>query len=151
MLFRKIALVCIRKSQYRARLLAHAEPSREARGWMEACRQRVCARLAQERKDQKDPLQTSDSKSRQHALIGQLKAAEARNRIRQKRLQEEILEAQETKLTISCQSDAHSAARLELLLTPQKRMNIPDSLNQRQRRRLEEILADEKDLTIIRT
>ncbi|XP_026877436.2 protein LKAAEAR1 [Electrophorus electricus] len=138
--------------QQRARYLAYAEPSKEVRGWMAASRQRVSTRLSQERKErQKDQLQVPDSKLRQDALIGQLKAAEARNRIRQMRLQYQNLREQEMNLMISCQSNAQSAIRLELLLLArEKRVNIRDSLDQLQRRRVEEILEDDKGLTIIR-
>ncbi|KAK1801673.1 hypothetical protein P4O66_022316, partial [Electrophorus voltai] len=58
---------------------------------------------------------------------------------------------QEMNLMISCQSNAQSAIRLELLLLArEKRVNIRDSLDQLQRRRVEEILEDDKGLTIIR-
>ncbi|KAL6482714.1 hypothetical protein MHYP_G00075860 [Metynnis hypsauchen] len=138
--------------QQRARHLAYAEPSKEVKGWMAAAKQRVRARPAQERTEsEKNPQHDSDSKLHQDVLIGQLKAEEARSRIRQKRLHEQNLRAQEIKLMISCQPNAHSALRLQRLLLPQERkMNSTDTLNQQQRQRVEEILKDEKGLTMIR-
>ncbi|XP_037397575.1 protein LKAAEAR1 isoform X2 [Pygocentrus nattereri] len=125
--------------QQRARHLAYAEPSKEAKGWMAASKQRVRARLAQERTaSEKNPQHGLDSKLHQDVLVGQLKADEARNRIRRMRLQYQNPSAQ-------------SAVRLELLLSAQERkMNSTDSLDQLQRRRVEEILEDERGLTIIR-
>ncbi|XP_037397576.1 uncharacterized protein LOC108435208 isoform X3 [Pygocentrus nattereri] len=74
--------------QQRARHLAYAEPSKEAKGWMAASKQRVRARLAQERTaSEKNPQHGLDSKLHQDVLVGQLKADEARNRIRRMRLQ----------------------------------------------------------------
>ncbi|XP_072553573.1 protein LKAAEAR1-like [Salminus brasiliensis] len=140
--------------QQRARHLAYAEPSKEAKGWMAASRQRIHARLAQQRAErEKSPQRVSDSKLHQDVLIGQLKAAEARNRIVQMRLQYQNLRAraQEINLMISCQPSAQSAVRLELLLLAQeKKTDIIDGLDQPQRQRVEEILEDEKGLTIIR-
>ncbi|KAL7860072.1 hypothetical protein SRHO_G00152190 [Serrasalmus rhombeus] len=138
--------------QQRARHLAYAEPSKEAKGWMAASKQRVRAQLAQERTaSEKNPQHGLDSKLHQDVLVGQLKADEARNRIRRMRLQYQNLRAQEINLMISCQPSAQSAVRLELLLSAQERkMNSTDSLDQLQRRRVEEILEDERGLTIIR-
>uniref|UniRef100_A0A8B9R7B2 Uncharacterized protein n=1 Tax=Astyanax mexicanus TaxID=7994 RepID=A0A8B9R7B2_ASTMX len=139
--------------QQRARHLAYAEPSKEAKGWMAASRQWVHARLAQQ-KAERNPQRVLDSKLHQDELIGQLKATEARNRIRQMRQQYHNLKAQEINLMISCQPSAQSAVRLELLLQAQekknKKTNISDGLDQLQRQRVEEILEDEKGLTIIR-
>lgn len=75
--------------QQKARNLAYAEPSKEVRAWMAASQQRVFSILAHERKKawENNPLQELDSKLHHDTLIGQLKAAEARNRIRQMRLQ----------------------------------------------------------------
>lgn len=71
--------------QQKARYLAYAEPSKEIQAWMAACHKRIHSRLAHEREKawRKNPLQDLDSKLHQDTLIGQLKAAEARNRIRQ--------------------------------------------------------------------
>lgn len=74
--------------QQKARYLAYAEPSKEVQAWMAASHQRVLSRLAHEREKvwRGNPLQHLDSKLHHDTLIGQLKAAEARNRVRQMRL-----------------------------------------------------------------
>ncbi|XP_066526218.1 protein LKAAEAR1-like [Hoplias malabaricus] len=137
--------------QQRARHLAYTEPSKEAKGWMETSRQRVLSWVAQERREQeKYRLQVLPSKLHQDKVVGQLKAAEARYRIRHMRLQYQNLKAQEINVMISCQSSAQSAARLELLLAQERKSNSTDSLDQLQRRRVEEILEDERGLTVIR-
>lgn len=71
--------------QQKARYLAYAEPSKEVQAWMAASQQRVLAHK-REKVWVNDPLQDLDSKLHHDTLIGQLKAAEARNRIRQMRL-----------------------------------------------------------------
>ncbi|XP_034168091.2 protein LKAAEAR1-like [Pangasianodon hypophthalmus] len=138
--------------QQKARSLAYAEPSKEVQAWMAASHQRVLSRLAHEREKawEKNPFQDLDSKLRHDTLIGQLKAAEARNRIRQMRLQCHNLKMREISLMISSQASVQSAVRLELFLAKEKQRNNSDSLDQLQRRRVEEILEDEKGLTIIR-
>ncbi|XP_048034324.1 uncharacterized protein LOC125260153 isoform X2 [Megalobrama amblycephala] len=63
----------------------------------------------------------------------------------------EFCEEQEINLMISCQSNAQRAVRLEHLLTVRERkINHTDCMDQLQRRRVEEILEDEKGLTINR-
>lgn len=79
--------------QQRARRLTYTEPSKEVKGWTETARQRVRDRLAQERNEkEKNSQRISDSD--QERLTGQLKAAEARDRIRQMRLQLERIKAE---------------------------------------------------------
>lgn len=75
--------------QQKARYLAYAEPSKEIQAWIAASHQRVLSRIAHEKKKAwgKHPLQDLNSKLNHDTLIGQLKAAEASNRIRQMRLQ----------------------------------------------------------------
>ncbi|XP_060792654.1 protein LKAAEAR1-like [Neoarius graeffei] len=138
--------------QQKARYLAYAEPSKEVQAWMAASHQRVVSRLAhlKEKAQGKNSVQDLDSKLHHDTLIGQLKAAEARNRIRQMRQQCHNLKMREFNLMISSQANVQSAVRLELLLAKEKQRNNADSLDQLQRRRVEEILEDEKGLTIIR-
>uniref|UniRef100_A0A673WRG6 Uncharacterized protein n=1 Tax=Salmo trutta TaxID=8032 RepID=A0A673WRG6_SALTR len=74
-----------------------------------------------------------EEKRRQDLIIGQLKAAEARNRVRQMRLQYRNMRTQEINLMISCQSSAHTAVRLELLLpTEESKINTIDCLDKLQ-------------------
>ncbi|KAF7695988.1 protein LKAAEAR1-like isoform X2 [Silurus meridionalis] len=139
--------------QQKARILAYAEPSKEVRAWMAASQQRIHSRLAHEKEkvSRENPLQDMESKLHNDTLTGQLKAAEARNRIRQMRLKCHNLKMQEINLMISSQACVQSAVRLELLLTNEKQRNHADSLDQLQRQRVEEILEDEKGLTLIRS
>ncbi|XP_053500429.1 uncharacterized protein LOC128619928 isoform X5 [Ictalurus furcatus] len=120
--------------QQKARYLAYAEPSKEIQAWMAACHKRIHSRLAHEREKAwgKNPLQDLDSKLHQDTLIGQLKAAEARNRIRQMTLHCHNLKMQEINLMISSQVSMQSAVRLELLLAKEKQKNYADSLDQLQ-------------------
>lgn len=76
-------------AQQKARHQAYAEPSKEVRTWMAASQQRIISRLANERQNvlEINRFQDLDSKLHHDTLIGQLKAAEARNRIRHLRLQ----------------------------------------------------------------
>ncbi|CAB1335773.1 unnamed protein product [Coregonus sp. 'balchen'] len=133
--------------QQRARYLAYEEPPKEAKTWMAMSRQRVSAwespgtggkrqtPVGHQHCDERD----EDEKRRHDLIIGQLKAAEARNR------------TQEINLMISCQSSAQTAVRLELLLpTEESKINTIDCLDKLQRKRVEEILDDEKGLTIKR-
>lgn len=75
--------------QQKARHQAYAEPSKEVRAWMAASQQRIISRLAKEKQNalEKNHFQDLDLKLHHGTLIGQLKAAEARNRIHHLRLQ----------------------------------------------------------------
>ncbi|XP_056105966.1 protein LKAAEAR1-like [Rhinichthys klamathensis goyatoka] len=135
--------------QQRARHEAYNEPSKQTQRWMEEARQRVCAHLNHQKSCQ--VCTSTAAAERQNQLTAQLKAAEARNRVRQLRLHYQDLKEQEINLMISCQSTAQRAVRLEHLLTvSQRKINHTDCMDQLQRRRVEEILEDEEGLTINR-
>ncbi|XP_062398076.1 protein LKAAEAR1-like [Sardina pilchardus] len=140
--------------QQRARCLAYMEPSKEAQRWTALAKQRVCETInvtKEKGRQDSNSRRPSDDKTRQDALVGQLKAAEARNRIRQKRLNYHNYRAQEINLMISSQDTAQRALRVELLLpTSKSKMKTNDSLDKLQRRRVEEILDDERELTLSR-
>lgn len=74
--------------QQRARYQAYMEPPKEAQRNMALANQRVCAAITREKGNEESNScrSISDDKMRQDALVGQLKAAEARSRIRQMRL-----------------------------------------------------------------
>uniref|UniRef100_A0A3P8YRT6 Uncharacterized protein n=1 Tax=Esox lucius TaxID=8010 RepID=A0A3P8YRT6_ESOLU len=127
--------------QQRARYLAYEEPPKEAKTWMAKSRQRVSAwqstadgekwwtHVGRYHCDEADEAE----KRRQDLVIGQLKAAEARNRLRQMRLQYQNLKAKEINLMISGQSNAQTALRLELLLaTGQSNTHTNDCLDKLQ-------------------
>ncbi|XP_048034323.1 protein LKAAEAR1-like isoform X1 [Megalobrama amblycephala] len=135
--------------QQRARHEAYNEPSKETQRWMAEARQRVCMHLNHQKSRQ--VCNPNTAAERQNQLTAQLKAAEARNRVRQLRRHYQDLKEQEINLMISCQSNAQRAVRLEHLLTVRERkINHTDCMDQLQRRRVEEILEDEKGLTINR-
>lgn len=77
--------------QQRARHEAYSEPSKETQRWMAEARQRVCTHLNHQKSRQVcDPTAAAE---RQNQLTAQLKAAEARNRVRQLRLHYQDLKA----------------------------------------------------------
>ncbi|XP_029469521.1 protein LKAAEAR1 [Rhinatrema bivittatum] len=88
----------------------------------------------------------------QAKVVGQLKAAEARNRIRMKRLRFQHMRVHEIKHLISCQPRAIAALRLEVFLPHRQDIQFPrDLIGKLERARVEEIMGDEEELTIKRT
>uniref|UniRef100_A0A8C8YCS5 LKAAEAR motif containing 1 n=1 Tax=Prolemur simus TaxID=1328070 RepID=A0A8C8YCS5_PROSS len=92
---------------------------------------------------------------RQNRLLGVLKAAEARGRLRALRLRYTHppgpLRAEETAFLIQRQKSALAAIRLELFLPPQlKPARIPDPLDRQERRRVETILEESEGGTFPR-
>nr|XP_039335294.1 protein LKAAEAR1 isoform X2 [Saimiri boliviensis boliviensis] len=91
---------------------------------------------------------------RQNLLLGVLKAAEARGRVRALRLRYTRMRAEEIELLIQQQKSARASIRLELFLPPQLRpTRIPDPLDRQepvppQRRRVEAILEENVDSSI---
>ncbi|XP_043334983.1 protein LKAAEAR1 [Cervus elaphus] len=80
---------------------------------------------------------------RHDRLLGVLKAAEARGRVRALRLRYARMRAEEISLLIQSQRSARAAIRLELFLPPQlKPTRIPDPLDRQERRRVETILKE---------
>ncbi|KAJ8265257.1 hypothetical protein COCON_G00143560 [Conger conger] len=135
--------------QQRARYLAYEEPSKDVQKVMSVTNQRLCARKAATKS--KKMAEEDLEKKRQDTLIGQLKAAEARNRVRHMRLRYQNRRAQEINVMIACQPTALKAVRLEMLLpTKVSQLSSFDSLDRLERRRVEEILEDVKGLTINR-
>ncbi|XP_020933329.1 protein LKAAEAR1 isoform X2 [Sus scrofa] len=83
---------------------------------------------------------------RQDRLLGILKAAEARGRVRALRLRYARMRAEEISLLILRQKSARAAIRLETFLPPQlKPTRIPDPLDRQERRRVETILEEKVD------
>lgn len=72
--------------QQRARCQAYMEPTKEAQNSVALAKQRVSAAITKDKNLSVGNKTTADEKMRQDSLIGQLKAAEARNRTRQMRL-----------------------------------------------------------------
>ncbi|XP_021503360.1 protein LKAAEAR1 [Meriones unguiculatus] len=83
---------------------------------------------------------------RQDRLLGVLKAAEARSRVRALRLRYTRMRAEEIAILVQRQGSAREAIRLELFLPPYlKPTKIPDPLDRQERRRVETILEEEVD------
>ncbi|RMZ96840.1 LKAAEAR1 isoform X2 [Brachionus plicatilis] len=91
-------------------------------------------------------------KERHDKLIGQLKAAEARNRNRILKLKYFNAKQDEIEHIIESQPTALKAVRLEAFLPPvrSKKVNVPDSLNPIERRKLEAIIDDDTNEVINR-
>ncbi|KAG3263753.1 protein LKAAEAR1 [Ictidomys tridecemlineatus] len=86
---------------------------------------------------------------RWNRLLGVLKAAEARGRVRALRLRYTRMRAEEIALLIQRQDSARAAIRLETFLPPQlKPTRIPDPLDRQERRRVETILEETVDGSI---
>ncbi|KAM5305522.1 protein LKAAEAR1 [Glossophaga mutica] len=84
--------------------------------------------------------------ARQDRLLGILKAAEARGRLRALRLRYTRMRAEEISLLIQQQKSACAAIRLEMFLPPRlKPTRIPDPLDRQERRRVETILEEKID------
>ncbi|XP_053106049.1 protein LKAAEAR1 [Hemicordylus capensis] len=92
-----------------------------------------------------------EKETEQKKLVGVLKSAEARNRLRNARLQYQNLRAQEINFLISFQRTAKGAVRLEVFLPPRKNLaRLVDCMDTVQRGRIEEILEDENGEIFIR-
>ncbi|XP_065063460.1 protein LKAAEAR1-like isoform X1 [Rhopilema esculentum] len=134
--------------QLRSKYLAYEEPSKDAMHGINASRKRI----ADVKKEMKriyapPPTQELMEAQRHEQLIGQLKAAEARNRARLLRLRYEKNRADEVNHLISCQPTAIKAMRLQTLLPAYpKAIEVRDILGKDERMRIENLLADEKGL-----
>ncbi|XP_056589869.1 protein LKAAEAR1-like [Triplophysa dalaica] len=136
--------------QQRARLQAY-EPSKDAQRWMAAAGARARVHLTEQKSGGMcNPSSAAPECDRQKQIIAQLKATEARNRVRNMRLRYERIRAQEIRVMIPCQPSAWRAQRLELMLSVTEKKNHTDNLDPAERRRLEEILDNEKGLTMLR-
>ncbi|XP_075071409.1 protein LKAAEAR1 [Mixophyes fleayi] len=84
---------------------------------------------------------------RQTKVVGQLKAAEARNRIRLMRIRFQYMKTYEFNNLISCQPTARDAIRLEVFMPPRSHKENPkDPLHRIQRDRVENLLEDDRGL-----
>ncbi|KAK9404929.1 protein LKAAEAR1 [Crotalus adamanteus] len=120
--------------EQKARYLAFADPTKPDVKTM------LAAALMKERKALDNRQKELEDKN----LIGVLKASEARNRLRNTRLQYQNLRAQEINFLISFQRNAKGAVRLEVFLPPRRNIaKLSDCMNTIQRSRIEEILEDE--------
>nr|XP_002121050.1 uncharacterized protein LOC100183298 [Ciona intestinalis] len=136
-------------AQQRSRYLAYEEPPKEIQDTVDLTQKRV-KDLIQKQKNSTPRMNNEMEIDRQkHSnLIGQLKAAEARNRIRVMRLQYQAMRAHEVKHLISCQPTSLKALRFEALVPPYTNNRNPgDHLDKLDRARVESILEDENGIT----
>ncbi|XP_001634879.2 protein LKAAEAR1 [Nematostella vectensis] len=136
----------------RSRYLAYESPAKEVAESMSAARKRLKELKKQMKKETKPPaLETITEQDKHVKLIGQLKAAEARNRIRLMRLRYEHNRASEVNHLISCQPTALKAVRLQSLVPPETDpIKIRDLLGKGERYRVNALLEDEVGLETAR-
>uniref|UniRef100_UPI003AAA2F29 protein LKAAEAR1-like n=1 Tax=Centroberyx gerrardi TaxID=166262 RepID=UPI003AAA2F29 len=141
--------------QQKARYLAYQQPTEQVKAWAAASRKR-CAQLrkadASWSEAQLRPLEDPEERRRRSLISGQLKAAEANSRLCSRRRSYQAARSEEIRMMIACQSSAQAAIRLELLLpAAERRTHSVDWLDRTQRQRVEEIMEDDKGLTLIRS
>lgn len=137
--------------QLKSRYLAYEQPSKDAAEAQANSKKRLT-----ERNKEREKLTCSEEeqteKDKHEKLIGQLKAAEARNRIRIMRLRYEANRSQEINHLIACQPTARKSVRLQALLPVQHEDKTPgDKLDKLQRTRVEALLDDNRGILTGRT
>lgn len=133
--------------QEKARYMAYEEKPKEVLDKVDAAQKRIKEIITKNRNYGLDP-EEEEERQKHSSLIGQLKAAEARNRIRVMRLQYQAMRAHEIKHLIACQPTSLKALRFEALVPPVMDISNPgDELDKLQRERVESILEDEMGLT----
>ncbi|CAK8683344.1 unnamed protein product [Clavelina lepadiformis] len=138
--------------QERARYMAYEEPTKEQQEIRDIAQKRVKDARLQVKLQRPHRSSEEELEKQKHSkLIGQLKAAEARNRIRVMRLQYQAMRAHEIKHLIACQPTSLKALRFEALVPPYiDNSNPGDQLDKLERARVELILEDEMGITINR-
>lgn len=135
----------------RSKYLAYEDPPKSAALAMANSRKRVQERMKAEKERFRNENAIDEEREKYSQLIGQLKAAEARNRLRIMRLHYQNNRAEEIRHLISCQPTAIKAVRLQAMVPPVPEKKSPgDSLDKLERSRIESILEDENGLTINR-
>lgn len=139
--------------QQKSRYLAYEEPSKRAADAAAATKKRIIEKRKKQRNQDLNPLlEDQEERGKHEKLIGQLKAAEARNRIRIMRMRYEANRGQEINHLIACQPSARKAVRLQALLpVKEEDRSHGDKLTKLARARVEVLLEDSQDLTISRT
>ncbi|KAK3088222.1 hypothetical protein FSP39_016316 [Pinctada imbricata] len=138
--------------QQRSRYLAYEDPPKEVNEAMGATKKRLAEEKKRLERANAPPSEEEVDEREKHAkLIGQLKAAEARNRLRIMRLRYQANRAQEISHLISCQPTALKAVRLQALvpLYPE-REDRRDRLDKLERERVESLLEDAQGLLVNR-
>ncbi|XP_067937694.1 protein LKAAEAR1-like [Watersipora subatra] len=132
----------------RSRYTAYEEPSKQVAEIQEATKKRLVEEKKARALKNAPPTMEELVEKRQHAqLIGQLKAAEARNRIRIMRLRYHANRGQEINHLISCQPSALKAVRLQALVPAKSDLTEHgDTLEKLSRDRVEALLNDNTNL-----
>ena len=130
----------------RSRYLAYESASKQTAQGMCEARKRIHEKRKSEIKHSAG--KRNPEKEKHARLIGQLKAAEARNRIRLMRLRYTGNKASEMNNLIACQPSAIKAVRLQCLVPPHpEKIVIRDLLGKDERSRVDVLLEDEQNLT----
>ncbi|XP_031548837.1 protein LKAAEAR1-like [Actinia tenebrosa] len=132
----------------RSKYLAYESAPKDCVEAMSAARKRL-KELKKEKKmrEQPKPMEEVVEEDKHTKLIGQLKAAEARNRLRLMRLRYNNNRASEVNHLISCQPTALKAVRLQSLVPPYtEKIHIRDLLGKNERGRINALLEDETGL-----
>lgn len=130
--------------QLRSRYMAYEEPSKDVNEAQKDIQKRLRElKKQQSGKNKPIPPEELQEQGKHEKLIGQLKAAEARNRLRIMRLRYQANRAQEVNHLIACQPSALKAVRLQALVPPyQGRDGTSDRLDKLDRNRVEGLLED---------
>ncbi|XP_061169394.1 protein LKAAEAR1-like [Saccostrea echinata] len=134
--------------QQRSRYLAYEDPPKEVSEAMGATKKRLLEKRRMIMRANQDlPEEEYDERDKHAKLIGQLKAAEARNRLRIMRLRYQANRAQEISHLIACQPTALKAVRLQALVPAYpEREERKDRLDKLERVRVERLLEDTQGL-----
>lgn len=134
--------------QLRSKYMAYEEPPKEVAESQANAAKRLIEKKKKYQKDNAPPSEEEVLEKDKHAkLIGQLKAAEARNRLRIMRLRYQSSRAQEISHLIACQPTALKAVRLQALVPSYPNMkNKGDPLDKLDRERVELLLEDSQGL-----
>ncbi|CAD5119200.1 DgyrCDS7835 [Dimorphilus gyrociliatus] len=140
----------------RSRYLAYEEPSKRVTDLQSSIKKRLYEQKQREEKQKYIPPEEIDENEKHEKLYGQLKAAEARNRLRLMRLRFQANRSEESNHLIGCQQTARKAVRLEAFLTPyiphkQSRGNLKNPLSKIDKARLEGLMDDPDGRMIKRT
>lgn len=128
----------------RARYLAYQEAPRDVQLNVQAANRRLRDAARNRTSFEQADGRGDDEKRVYNILIGQLKAAEARDRIRLMRLQYQAMRSHEIRHLISCQPTSLKAIRFEALVPAKVDNDNPDDeLDKMERKRVESILDDD--------
>ncbi|OWF38866.1 protein LKAAEAR1-like [Mizuhopecten yessoensis] len=138
--------------QLRSKYLAYEDPAKEITEAQSVTNKRLLDRKRNEiRLNAPLPDEEYEEREKHAKLIGQLKAAESRNRLRIMRLRYQSNRSQEISHLIACQPTAARAVRLQALVPSYaERRQRKDTLDKLSRERCERLLEDSQGLLVNR-